>query len=45
MSWFNQLKMSGAITTTSTGTKSLFNNKSIKGRGKCGKSKEKCKCN
>ena len=43
--WFDQLKMSGAITTTSTGTKSLFNNKSIKGRCKCGKSKERCKCN
>ena len=43
-SWFDQLKMSGAVTTTSAGTSNLFNNQSVMGRSICGK--EKCKkCN
>lgn len=44
MTWFNQLKMSGAVTTTSAGTSNLFNNQSVMGRCICGK--ERCKkCN
>ncbi len=43
-SWFDQLKMSGAVTTTSAGTSNLFNNQSVMGRCICGK--ERCKkCN
>ena len=40
MSWFDTLKMTGAVTTTSTGTKALFNNKAIRGRKKRGKKKK-----
>ena len=40
MSWFDTLKMTGAVTTTSTGTASLFNNKAIRGRKKRGKNKK-----
>ena len=40
MSWFDTLKMTGAVTTTSTGTAPLFNNKAIRGRKKRGKKKK-----
>ena len=39
MSWFDTLKMTGAVTTTLTGTAALFNNKAIRGRKKRGKKK------
>jgi len=41
MSWFDTLKMTGAVTSTSSGTKALFNNKAIRGRKKRGKKKKK----
>jgi len=43
-SWFDQLKMSGAVTTTSAGTSNLFNNQSVMGRCICGKEKICLKC-
>ena len=42
-SWFEILRMGGSITSTSTGTKALFNNKTGGGkrRGKRKKTKKK----
>lgn len=40
MSWFDTLKMTGAVTSTSSGTSALFNNKAIRGRKKRGKKKK-----
>ena len=40
-SWFEILRMGGAVTSTSAGTKALFNNKT--GGGKRGKRKRKTK--
>jgi hypothetical protein len=41
-SWFNILRMGGAVTTSSTGTSALFNNESIGGK-KRGKRKKASK--
>jgi hypothetical protein len=41
--WFEQLKMTGTVSTTSTATSDLFNNKTVNRRLKRGKKKKTTK--